>query len=80
MLLGGRACENCSEHITQESYEPGSKATLGLKDLRLATEAATDAGRRLPMLDAVRERLGEAVGAGFGDKDWSIMPDYTLKH
>ncbi len=79
-LFGGRAYENYSSHIVEQSYEPGFKATLGLKDLRLATEAATDAGRCLPMLDAVRERLGEAVDAGFGDKDWSIMADYTLKH
>ena len=79
-LFGGRAYENYSGHIAQESYEPGFKARLGLKDLRLATEAVKDAGRRLPMLDAVRGRLGEAVDAGLGDKDWSIMADYTLKH
>ena len=79
-LFGGRAYESYSSHIANEAYEPGFKATLGLKDLRLATEAARDAGRRLPMLDAVRERLSEAVAAGLGDKDWSIMADYTLKH
>lgn len=79
-LFGGRAYESYSGHIAKEAYEPGFKATLGLKDLRLATEAARDAGRRLPMLDAVRERLSEVVDAGLGDKDWSIMADYTLKH
>ena len=79
-LFSGRAYENYSTHIAEESYEPGFKATLGLKDLRLATEAAQDAGRRLPMLDAVRGRMGEAVDAGLGDRDWSIMADYTLKH
>ncbi len=79
-LFGGRAYESYSANIAKESYEPGFKARLGLKDLRLATEAAKDAGRRLPMLDAVRERLGEAVDAGLGDKDWSVMADYTLKH
>ena len=52
---------------------------LRLSDLRLATEAAQDAGRRLPMLDAVRERSGQAVDAGLGDKGWSITADYTLK-
>ena len=79
-LFGGRAYETYSANIANENYEPGFKARLGLKDLRLATEAAKDAGRRLPMLDAVRGRLGEAVDAGLGDKDWSIMADYTLKH
>ncbi len=78
-LFGGRAYEGYSANIAKETYEPGFKARLGLKDLRLATEAATEAGRRLPMLDAVRTRLGEAVEAGLGEKDWSIMADYTLK-
>ncbi len=79
-LFGGRAYESYSANIAKESYEPGFKAKLGLKDLRLATAAATDAGRRLPMLDAVQGRLGEAVDAGLGEKDWSIMADYTLRY
>ena len=78
-LFGGRAYESYSDHIAREAYEPGFKATLGLKDLRLATRVAEDADRRLPMLDAVRDRLAKAVEAGLGDKDWSIMADYTLK-
>lgn len=79
-LFGGRAYESYSDHIARGAYEPGFKATLGLKDLRLATQAAEDVDRRLPMLDVVRERLAEAVQAGLGDKDWSILADYTLKH
>ena len=79
-LFGGRSYESYSAKIAHDDYEPGFKARLGLKDLRLATEAATAAGRRLPMLDAVRERMGEAVAAGLGDKDWSIMADFTINH
>jgi 3-hydroxyisobutyrate dehydrogenase-like beta-hydroxyacid dehydrogenase len=79
-LFGGRAYEGYSANIVNGTYEPGFKARLGLKDLRLATQAAEAAGRRLPMLDAVRGRLGEAVEAGLGDKDWSIMADYTLRN
>ena len=78
-LFGGRAFESYSANISKEAYEPGFKARLGLKDLRLATEAAKEAGRHLPMLDAVRDRLSEAVDSGLGDKDWSILADYTLK-
>ena len=74
-LFGSRAYETYSGHIAAGSYEPGFKASLGLKDLRLATMAAEAAGHRLPMLDTVRERMGEAVTAGLGDKDWSIMAD-----
>ena len=79
-LFGGRAYESYSANIAKESYEPGFKARLGLKDLRLATEAAEAAGRRLPMLNAVRERLSEAIDAGLGDRDWSIMADFTINH
>ena len=79
-LFAGRAYESYSANIATENYEPGFKARLGLKDLRLATEAAKDAGRRLPMLDAVRGRLGEAVEAGLGDKDWSVMADFTINN
>jgi hypothetical protein len=31
------------------------------------------------MLEAVRERMSAAVDAGGGERDWSIMADYTLK-
>ena len=77
-LFAGRAYENYSAHIVNEDYEPGFKARLGLKDLRLATEAATQMGRRLPMLDAVRTQMSGAVDAGMGERDWSAMADYTL--
>ncbi len=79
-LFAGRAYESYSAKIANNDYEPGFKARLGLKDLRLATEAAKDAGRRLPMLDSVRGRLGEAVDAGLGEKDWSIMADFTINN
>ena len=49
------------------------KARVNLKDL--AAAAAQGRGRRLPMLDAVRERVAEAVEAGLGEKDWPIMAD-----
>lgn len=33
----------------------------------------------LPMLDAVHRRMAEAVNADGGDKDWSVMADYTIR-
>lgn len=77
-LFAGRTYESYSAQIAQRAFEPGFKAKLGLKDLRLAEEANISTGRRLPMLEAVRERLGEAVSSGFGEKDWSIMADITI--
>lgn len=77
-LFGGRAYQTYSAAIVQGDYTPGFKATLGLKDLRLAREAAEAAGRRLPMLDAVHGRMRETVEAGLGDRDWSAMAGFTI--
>lgn len=78
-LFGSRSYQVYSANIAQDNYEPGFKATLGLKDLRLASEAAASAGATLPMLDAVHRRMGETVEAGLGDRDWSIMADVTIR-
>ncbi|WP_322101875.1 NAD(P)-dependent oxidoreductase [Paraburkholderia sp. J41] len=77
-LFGSRSYTIYSGNIASHHYSPGFKATLGLKDLRLAREAAADAGRSLPMLDAVHARMREAVEAGFGDRDWSAMAALTI--
>ena len=79
-LFAGRSYETYSAKIAKGDYEPGFRMLLGLKDLRLATAAAEKAGRRLPMLDAVRARMSDAVEAGMGDKDWSGIADYTIHH
>ncbi len=79
-LFGGRAYESYSANIAKGHFEPGFKARLGLKDLRLAAAAAEKAGKQLPMLEAVRGRMTETVEAGMGDKDWSAMADFTINH
>ncbi len=79
-LFGGRSYENYSSKIAKDNYEPGFKAQLGLKDLGLAAAAAEAAGKQLPMLDAVRQRMAQTVASGLGGKDWSAMAAYTLSH
>jgi 3-hydroxyisobutyrate dehydrogenase-like beta-hydroxyacid dehydrogenase len=78
-LFSGRAYESYSAQITQGSFEPGFRAELALKDMRLATQASDAIGRTLPMLEAVRMGLSKAVAAGLGEKDWSIMADMTVR-
>lgn len=78
-LFGSRSYQVYSAQIAKGHYEPGFKATLGLKDLRLASEAAREAGRALPMLTAVHGRMTDAVAAGLGDRDWSAMAKYTIE-
>lgn len=77
-LFGSRSYQVYSANIAGGNYEPGFTATLGLKDLRLAREAASDAGRVLPMLDAVYDQMRGTVDAGLGDRDWSIMAKRTI--
>lgn len=78
-LFSGRAYESYSAQITERSFAPGFKAKLALKDMRLATEASNDIGRTLPMLETIRERLGQAVAEGLGEKDWSIMAEIAVR-
>ncbi|MFT4053787.1 MAG: NAD(P)-dependent oxidoreductase [Novosphingobium sp.] len=78
-LFSGRTYESYSEQIARRSFEPGFKARLALKDMRLATEAGKDIGHTLPMLEAVRERLGQAVTEGLGERDWSIMAEIAVR-
>ncbi|MGF7156419.1 NAD(P)-dependent oxidoreductase [Novosphingobium gossypii] len=78
-LFSGRPYESYSAQIIDRSFEPGFKARLALKDMRLATEAGNDMGRTLPMLEAVRERLAEAVVEGLGEKDWSVMAEIAVR-
>ena len=56
-LFGSRSYQLYSANIAKQHYEPGFKASLGLKDLRLAREAAKQGGRTLPMLDTVHRRM-----------------------
>jgi len=78
-LFGARAYQTYSANIAGSNYDPGFKAKLGLKDLGLAAALAETASCELPMLDAVKARMTEAVEAGLGDRDWSIMADFTIK-
>ncbi len=78
-LFGSRSYQVYSANLAQGNYEPGFKAVLGLKDLRLASEAAQAAGRELPMLAAVHARMRETVEAGLGERDWSIMAERTIR-
>lgn len=77
-LFGSRPYQTYSGNIIRKEYQPGFKASLGLKDLRLASEAAEQAGRALPMLAAVHGRMIEVVAAGMGDLDWSAIATLTV--
>jgi 3-hydroxyisobutyrate dehydrogenase-like beta-hydroxyacid dehydrogenase len=77
-LFGGRVYEAYGPKIAKGDFEPGFKMKLGLKDLRLATQAGAKSGQTLPMLDAVRDQMSRAVESGMGERDWSAVSEPML--
>ncbi len=75
-LFSGRTYDSYSDHIRTDQYDPGFKASLGLKDLGLAALATP---KELPMLNAVHSRMQETVDAGLGGRDWSAMASFTIR-
>jgi 3-hydroxyisobutyrate dehydrogenase-like beta-hydroxyacid dehydrogenase len=67
-------------HVVTSTISVGFADELrGLHDTAgLAAAAAERTGHALPLLDAVRARMAEAVESGLADKDWSAIADYTL--
>lgn len=65
--------------IANNSYEPGFKLTLGLKDVNLALEAAGEKRMILPAAEIVRENMMQAIEQGLGAKDWSIVAKVTRR-
>jgi 3-hydroxyisobutyrate dehydrogenase-like beta-hydroxyacid dehydrogenase len=58
----------------ERTHEPALfKASLGLKDLRLALAAADAFGVPVPAVELARDNLLAAIAHGGGDKDWSVL-------
>lgn len=70
------AYKGYGESIAKARYEPaGFKLRLGLKDVRLALDAAAAKGGSLPAAEVVRDRLTEGVEKGLGEHDWSALAE-----
>jgi 3-hydroxyisobutyrate dehydrogenase-like beta-hydroxyacid dehydrogenase len=60
--------------IAAQRYEPaGFKLSLGLKDIRLALEAAEARDMPMPIASLVRDHFLAAVAHGEADSDWSAL-------
>lgn len=60
--------------IAAGKYEPvGFRAVLGLKDIRLALQAADSVTVPMPMASVVRDRFLSRVATGGADADWSSI-------
>ncbi len=73
-LFGCPLYESYGRQILDRSWqEPGFKLALGLKDVRLAGQAAGAAGARMRLAELLEERFAAAIEHGRGEMDWSSV-------
>jgi 3-hydroxyisobutyrate dehydrogenase-like beta-hydroxyacid dehydrogenase len=71
-LVRSPVYENYGTIIVQERFEPpGFKLVHGLKDVRLALDAAGEVDAPLPIAGVLRDHYLSAIAWGWGDMDWA---------
>jgi 3-hydroxyisobutyrate dehydrogenase-like beta-hydroxyacid dehydrogenase len=71
-LFQSQLYENYGKTILNPPQHPGATVSLGIKDTRLAREAAAEAGVRMRLADYFADVLDRAKEAGFADEDWAV--------
>jgi 3-hydroxyisobutyrate dehydrogenase-like beta-hydroxyacid dehydrogenase len=71
-LFQSQLYENYGKTILNPPQRPGATVSLGIKDTRLAREAAAEAGIRMRLADYFADVLNRAKEAGFADEDWAV--------
>jgi len=65
---------NYAKAVVEERYEPaGFKLALGLKDVRLALEAAGAVAVPMPLASLVRDHFLSGVARGYAERDWTAL-------
>jgi 3-hydroxyisobutyrate dehydrogenase-like beta-hydroxyacid dehydrogenase len=73
-LFGSPAYKNYGKAIADQSFSPaGFELKLGLKDVRLALEAAAEFDAPLPIASVVRDHFISALAHGQEKLDWSSI-------
>lgn len=66
--------------IASGRYEPvGFRAVLGLKDIRLALQAAEAVATPMPVASLIRDRFLSAVANGKADADWASIAEIVAE-
>jgi 2-hydroxy-3-oxopropionate reductase len=77
VLLGGTArsfaLEKHAQRVIDGDFQPGFRARLMRKDLRIALQTGRDAGARLPGAAAAEELLSALCDSGRADWDWNAL-------
>ncbi len=58
--------------------QPTFPLTLGLKDVELALQTATDLGVSMPTAQLLRTQHLAAIAAGYGERDWAALGTYLM--
>ncbi len=67
------------EQMLAGDYAPRVAVRLVEKDQRLAQEAAAEQGAKLPVNEAARALLAQAVASGRGDRDLAVVADLLFE-
>jgi len=59
--------------LSGQFREPLFRLQLGLKDIQLSMQAATESRTPMPMLSLLRDRYLTALAQGYGDWDWTAI-------
>jgi 3-hydroxyisobutyrate dehydrogenase-like beta-hydroxyacid dehydrogenase len=71
-LFGAPIYQTYGTILVEENYRPaGFAAPLGLKDMNLVSQAATDARVPMPVLAVLRDHLLSTIAREGEDIDWS---------
>lgn len=66
--------ENYGTLVAEERFQPaGFKLQLGLKDVRLALQAADEAAVPMPLASLLHDHMLSMVAAGGGELDWASL-------
>ena len=80
-LFAAPIYKNYGGMIVARRYEPAAfRLALGLKDLRLALEAAEAARTPMPFASVLHDHLLEAVAQGDGERDWAALAEVARRH
>ncbi len=58
---------------------PACPPAIGIKDMRLALEAAAGSGHDVPLARMVKDHLENAVANGLAERDWSVLGAEEMK-
>lgn len=58
--------------------DPTFPLHLGLKDVELALQTATDLGVSMPTAELLRTQHLAAIAAGYGERDWAALGTYLM--